>query len=652
MYKLYAGDVRAKAKLVQAIIALANTAAIYHHYAYLLLGIGNDGNITGLVNELTPFGLTLPFTGEIPNNVKEDVRSKLKEIILTYISPVPKWSIHFGVAPDKAEGEDVPVAQLCIEPHVGKAPYHAIKPVGNLVKRGECLWRYGESSHHIDFPQLSEGEWRELIKIPHISPSEWQNYFERLLREPILREAYEIKPLIKLNITTGDPLQGVFDAFLDDPDWQLLVLEGVAGGGKSIFAKRAVFELAEKGKKNMEEVRRRRVFLPPPGWTPIYFPLMQRHIHSVENFTTQLLDELNGVAKFWGSDRPEKPEALFEWQKEKPSQNMKWIVFLDGLDELLNEDEQRTFLEVMRHSLNRFPHLKLALFSRPFVVRNSWREWPRTKAFSLSELTEQQVRKHIEDKILASDIPEKYIDSLADEIENFFRSHNDLWRLCSTPYYLEAAIQSLSLGNISLPDDAIPEINLDTSVKSIPETEIVEKQESAAEAKAITADELILESPIDSEEIQKEPELQDEDDVLIPLRLSDILERIYQSLWTREAKRHRISPDQNEEWQEQTSRFASKRCGKPPRFLRKTALQMLTAKKLFLWLLSVGILKANTHGTYSFYTELTRIYFTAKWIIRLHLVGREKEARKLITKCNHPELQSFVQSELTSSGGY
>ena len=211
--------------------------------------------------------------------------------------------------------------------------------------------------------------------------------------------------------------------------------------------------------------------------------------------------------------------------------------------------------------------------------------------------------------------------------------------ICSTPYYLANAITVLGLGELGFPADAIPTIVFDvvkprnhngelrtiadnepTTVPGIPEAD---------------ADELVLEEPIEQEVRKDFAELED-NNFYIPIRLGVVLDRLYSALWNRESNRHNIHAEESNEWKDRTSRFASERCKRhtrPLNFFRETALKILETKKLFYWLLSVGIFDKTPRGTYRFFTELTQYYFTALLIKQLLDVGENEEADKLLSNC-------------------
>lgn len=648
-----------KAEFVKDFIALANTATIFSRPTYLLLGLADNGEIIGLEQYLEPFG----YPESSLDKIRQEVEKKFAQIIKEYISSIPIWQLTIEELKKEDDNHAVPLIQIEIQPTQSKTFFHVKKRVKGgretFISEGMAWRRHGESNSNIDPIPLFENEWNEIISRPHILPSQWQNYFTSVLNERIFMEADAIDPWIPLHVQSGKTLETEFESFLANNNLHLLVIEGVAGSGKSVFAKRKTYQFAQDGRQEIENIRNEQFFLPPQNWIPVYFPLTNRQISTTQDLIAQVLRELNHLARFWDVHPPREPEAIFRHSPYDEQQNLNWLIFLDGLDELLGTEQQRDFLRVLREFLNDFPNLKIVLLTRPHIVKNEWREWTRTKTVILRQLSSRQIREYIEAKIIANAPTDIAVTTLASEIERFFKSNDDLWKLCSTPYHLDAAIQSLGLGDVLPSEDVIPEIDIRPQTDNgfiSANKDVSTHLDELLNVRPIETKDLTLEEPFESEnqlEQIKRTHGKFDDSSPAPLRLSNILERIYSALWTRETKRHRITEAESIDWEDRTSEFASNRCSsKSARFLRRTALKTLGSERLFLWLLSVGILDANRRGTYSFYTELTKLYFAAKWIMKLFDVGENDLADQLIRQCRRPELYAFIQSQQSFSGGY
>lgn len=586
-------DNRKKAELVRDIIAMANTACWRRSPAYILMGLTDDGAVCGIEACLKPFGDKA--------NIWETVRRKFVDITGNYIQPNVQWDLKHG------EIEDKPVAYLIVQPANLDKFYAVKRQIKNEIDSNQSWIRSGESKHELTRRVIQPTDWSKYVDVPHPLPSDWERYFERLLSDNLLRDAQEIEYYIELRTDNNNSLQNECEQFLADQDAQLLVIQGEAGSGKSTFIQRLTSQLAEEGGDTVADIIYNEAFAPPPGWIPHYFSLRGRTgIETVDELRRRLVESINQYGKFW-TEPPKKPEGLFE------QKSLHWLICLDGLDELGDKEAQENFADQLRSLLSRHPRMKVLLTSRHHAISVDWKLRTATQVVGVQPLTEGDIQGFVEAQL--------ELDR-GEEILGFLRSHTDMWRLCSYPSYLAAAMRKLGRGDEPRPQD-------DPNVQRILETETPVPEEQATndaeqDARMPTATIVpVLSKPITDETVQleeHEEENNDRDDrdsdndVYANFALGALLDSIYEYLWERELKRYEKLKEETDEYWERTGELALETDGRQPRFRRHTADEYLKSEQIRYWLLGLGVLVKVPRSLYSFFTELTKAYFAATYV--------------------------------------
>jgi len=620
-------DNRKKAELVRDVIAMANTACWRRRPAYLLMGLNDgDGSVCGLAEHLNAFGY-----GEKPDiKIWEDgVRKKFREVINNHIQPRLQWELKHGeirVNTEEGKGQAKPVAYLVLYPDNLKMPYRVKKQIKGEIFVDQCWIREGASKGEFDRSEFSMQSWSKYIDVPHPLPSDWERYFERLLSDNLLRDAQEIEYYIELRTDNNNSLQNECEQFLADQNAQLLVIQGGAGSGKSTFIQRLTSQLAEEGSDAVADIIYNEAFAPPPGWIPHYFSLRGRTgIETVDELTRRLVESINQYGKFW-TEPPKKPEGLFE------QKSLHWLICLDGLDELGDIKAQQNFADQLRSLLSRHPRMKVLLTSRHHAISVDWKLRTATQVVGVQPLTERDIQGFVKVQL--------ELDR-GEEVLGFLHSHTDMWRLCSYPSYLAAAMRKLGRGDEPRPQD-------DPNVQRIFETETPVPEEQATndteqDARMPTATIVpILSEPItDKTEQLEEHEEENNDrddrdsdnDVYANFALGALLDSIYEYLWERELKRYEKLKEETDEYWERTGELALETDGGQPRFMRRTANKYLKSEQIRYWLLGLGVLVKVSGSLYSFFTELTKAYFAATYVHTLLQAQEVETPDEALERC-------------------
>jgi hypothetical protein len=614
-----------KAEFIRDVIALANTARMFGKPAYLLFGINDDGKLCGVESTLGPYRQG----SEPTHKTWERVKQQMGHAIRHNIRPIPKFDLKHDIIGGKE------IAYLLIAPIPSQEPFQVnsdLRQGGQVyLSKGQCWIRFGESKHEIQAKEISPDQAPyaySYAQVPFLIPSNWQRYFEGVLSDQAIARAQQIKAYQELITSRTKLLQEEVSEFLENT-LRILVIIGVAGSGKSAFIRRLTGKWAEYGLAAMKEAVRREEFIAPSDWIPVYFPLRGCRLGDLQTLNDELLNRINSIGNIW-DERPQEPERLFEYPR------LRWLICLDGLDEIWEDDSQARFLSTMRSFTDRFPRVKIILTTRPTMTGLEWEGWPG-KAVEIAPLSSEQITKYIAN----------FVDSEQyDEVIKALQSESDLWQLCSIPAYLEAAIEELAgvypvpLEDIQLPPEEISEVSDISAISPAP-------PESINPPKPVEDEDLMLSEPITSEREESTAKVGIAEEAsqpgVVPIRIGVLLDRIYQHLWAREENRQPLPIGYTDEWWEKTGELAVKVNGRSIDFKRHQALEVLSSDECLYWITFLNILRRMAINKWRFYTELTKVYFAASFLLSFVEGQRYDEGHQLI-----PHITQDFQSKLCS----
>lgn len=594
---LYRGD--KKAEFIRDAIAMANTARLFGKPAYLFFGIDKHGMLQDITSDLQAY----EQKAGSPNNAWEKAQQQIGHIVREYITPpFAGWNLRWGYYETEDSKETYLVAYVLFQPLTPARPFTVAKNFKHELSTGQCWIRIGESKAEIRREEISSDQepyCYAYAEVPYVLPSVWEAYFDGIGmdKETNLFKAQSIVAYQELFAADGRLLRDVIEEFLAHSQ-SLLILNGAAGCGKSAFLQRLVAEWIQNWKR-VEETRSSEEYKPPSGWIPVYLSLRGRNVTSSWSLVQVILNKVNQLSRsaFW-KKRPMHPERLLEYE------DLYWLICLDGLDEIWRQGGCNHFLASLQAFLERYPRVKIILTTRPDVNRGVLERLG--KIVEIAPLTPEQILRYIQNYPGAEN-PDRY-----SEVEIFLRSELELWTLCQAPAYLEAAVTVLVDAYPQLLEESVlakSEISFPTSTK--PSTPTLAF--ALETIPVVGVEDLTFEEPTEIKESRDE---QDEsEEVVLPISLGVLLERVYQRLWEREQARHSHPPDKWAKWSERTARLALKMDGAKEKVSYDEAYRYIQSQEAISRLLSLGILKRNVNETWlKFANRLTQLYFAAAFL--------------------------------------
>ena len=418
LIKLWERDVQVK--FLRHVIALANSARLFGKPAYLLIGIDDNGNLCGAGEMIEHYLADHPST----LLAWEQIKKVIGQIIRDYIDPV--LSVEF-----KSNLGDPFLAYVLIPCISSPTPFQVKKDFGGQresLRRGDCCIRFGESSENLENKSISPTEapyaysFREM---PFIFPSQWRRFLGKILNDQDYLRSVHIEGYQKLGCRSGNTIDVELKNFLESEE-QLLVITAGPGTGKTTFLKRLIYNLSNESDYILEGAVRRGEFLPPPFWIPVFYSLRGLDVNDYQAFLSRLSYRINQIGKFW-DNTPTKVDQIFE------TRDLKWLICLDGFDEIWSQDVRVSFLSALRVFLMQFHRVKVLLTSRPGYEFDY--EDLNGQLLEINSFSEADIESYISTSAQSIDQLEIILNSL--------KAEEDLWKLISIPRNLEVSIPYL-----------------------------------------------------------------------------------------------------------------------------------------------------------------------------------------------------------------
>lgn len=596
-----------KAEFVRDVIALANTARMLGKPAYLILGVrdaadGTPADICG-IGEMFERQVR---QGRTKTQAWETMRSEMAAIIQQYVLPILALDIRF------CEVSDMVVGYVLISPSLGE-PFQVKQEFRNgkqtYLRPGQCWLRFGNSKREVNLEEIPP-EHDKLrycyAEVPYVLPSVWKRYFDEVQREmqKLTQYAPEETAYQELRDSKGAPIQKIVDEFLAQNDERLLILQGAAGCGKSLFLQRLVNEQAEQGEQEMKDAQRQEQFTPPAGFIPIFYRLrkLTSQARTQSAHFTKILCDL--LASLWKDNEdgkhPKYPEKLFEHPK------LNWLIVLDGLDETGEYARRQEFLNILNEFMRAYPRLRVILTTRP-SPGISLEGMDNAKLVEIAPLNEKQIA----DFLMAYRTDNQNEDAIYAFLEKCKR-WEDAWKLLSVPAYLNAAALSVGIPRtITDAQEQPPEIPVKVETTQSHEAHAIPPLSAEPVFQNLPqGTSLEVDAPV-TQELTAGNEKREEEFILTLPRL---LDQIYEAFWKREGDRGIL--ENINHFRCNTHKIAATSMKVCRGSVKRNDAQKCLKEKGLRWVLEMGILSENAHEHIFFTIPSAQVYSAAK-----HLQG-------------------------------
>lgn len=589
-----------KAEFVRDVIALANTARMLGKPAYLILGVRNSADRTP--DDICGIGEMFERQRQRhPTEMQaiEAMRHEMTDILRRYIEPLLAPEIKFNKLDEKIVG------YVVIPPLTGQ-PFQVSREFrsGNqtYLRPGQCWLRFGESKGEVSMMDLAPDD-NHLrycyAEVPYVLPFVWERYFDEVQRkmQELTQDAPEEAAYQELRDSKGVSIQKIVDDFLAKNYERLLILQGAAGGGKSLFAQRLVNAQAQQGEQHMKGAQRLEQFTPPVAFVPIYYRLrdLTHKARTDSAHFTKILCDL--LAVLWQDNqqgkRPKHPEKLFE------NPELNWLIVLDGLDEIGQYEHRREFLSVLQEFIHTYPRLRVLLTTRP-SPGISLEGMENAKLVEIASLGEEQITRFLE--AYRTDRNEMEIYAFIQECKKW----QDVWKLLSVPAYLNAATRSIGIPRTITDAQEPPAEPLIETPLTASETAQVLNNPKEIFHTDLSDVSLEVNQEVTSEPTQRLEEERQEEFVLTLPRLFD---QVYKAFWEREGKRSILNTNH---LRCGTHKLAAKSMKVCPGYTNRDKAKRLLQERGLRWALEMGILSENEHEHIFFTVPSAQVYSAAK----------------------------------------
>lgn len=613
-----------KLKFARHLIAFANVARRIGKPCWIVFGVDDETRERHDVRDQWASKAKPKFwdnpTTALSKKQRDGVEESLRNVAREWIEPLPRFHLEYG------ELDGVFLSYLEIEPYYTSVPYRLTRK-GSTYLVGTVFIRYGSQSLPVEPSQVEHLVAKS--QAAYLTATDWANLVSWHKAGDFLM-AQTLTPSFRHKIagTGEDALDFVICAL--DEGKRRFVITAEAGHGKTVLLQRIAYTLAERHPEQLPnktfaqpvESEERTVApqiadleVVPRVPVPLFMDLRMSFTNQRE-FERRLLRRVCEMAQ---QNEIESLDTLWKIPGSR------WVVLLDGIDELRNAESAGETLRTWAESLPE--NVQVILTARPYAVG----EWHGAENISLAQLTDAEtldlLRKHVQTRMLES--PER--DTLEEQVLARVAENQDLVALIRCPRALNGFLASV-IDEYTPPKSQIDQDQVE-AIASAP----IALPEGQGPLPFAPVDPNLNDTETQQEERQETIEPDDDTRFVFTMpSLAISVQQIVRHMMDEEIKRHKGFGNSNADHiaanaQNELRRIAwltdwdseSFDC-----FVCKEK-RWLTERRL-LWNKNIGFIRTANSETYYFYCALLRHYEAAARALKMgeHKIKQEFAKRK------------------------
>lgn len=454
-------DEKEQFSFIKDVIAFANTARRIGKPCWIVFGF--DEKKGNYIDVSSQYPANEPDWAHDPNIPLATKQTDLVENVIlqkcgNWIDQRVDMKYFYGYI---CEDEKKLVSYLEIRPSMTNEPFklrkNYIPKKGTAYHIGDVFIRWGSSSVVLNSSEI--GYLCSCSQALYLDKFNWTSLIDFYLKRnsKYFEKINDFPPLIKVG---GNNIFDVFENFLKS-DYSLMEIIGKAGLGKTTLllglthylAKKLSIESIDKpyfgySEKQIENETTVNSYISalevvPQNFVPIYFS-MREHFSNETAFKETLMKNILGIVKYNNEDENIGLESVFNIPGSK------WVLFLDGIDEIINREKFGPILNSWIKRLGR--NVKVVIASRPDYIDKIDNYY----VVELCPLTEELSKNYILQSIKNREIENRKKKEISKRIESIL-NQNDILKMLNNFRAIEGFLQWVD--DTYIPDK--PSLDLD-----------------------------------------------------------------------------------------------------------------------------------------------------------------------------------------------
>lgn len=471
------------AKFIKHVIAFSNVARRIGKVCWILFGVKDDTkeilDIRDKFPSKQPKGWNNPKV-DFGSMMTQGFEDEFRNCFTTWISPdIPDFTFEYGYVIDPKDNKRKFVSYLTIEPTPTETHFCLKKsPQSGKYKVGDSFIRKNSST-----VLVAKDQERYLLsrsKIEYFSKDDWGKIVKHHLTGDFQR-FMDIQPYINPGFEKHEEKVDSIQAILDNiKRHKVQVIIGGRGEGKSILLHRIAYKLAEQASNWITQINEygqsidknnenddyivksieKEIEIEAKSPIPIYFSL-RTSFSSISDFENQICGLINSfLAK--------SKNTFTNLSAFTNMPGTRWLILLDGVDELRNKDvagqELQKWLRYLPENVN------VIMTSRPLSVTGIDEYYPMIIKPLTTTQIDQLLQTRINENSVFFDVY-KFADSNPFQtIKDWVISNPDIQNLLTNFRALDCFIKYLIPSNIQVKpdiDDMLPIVDYKNEDKTI-----------------------------------------------------------------------------------------------------------------------------------------------------------------------------------------